>query len=86
MYYAKKKVYVIGIGYSGIYNIKCGKGGPPTKFIKISKEILNWLSETGGRINLEDESEESDCSSVDLEAVSPSNEKLISPKKVTTSK
>ena len=52
----------------------------------MSLKDQNWLSETGGRINLEDESEESDCSSVDLEAVSPSNEKLISPKKVTTSK
>ena len=53
MYYAKKKVYVIGIGYSGIYNIKCGKGGPPTKFIKISKEILNWLDETANNIIFE---------------------------------
>ena len=47
MYYAKKKAYVIGIGYS--YR-KCGEGGPPTKFIKISKEILNWLSETANNI------------------------------------
>ena len=54
--------------------------------LDMSLKDQNWLSETGGRINLEDESEESDCSSVDLEAVSPSNEKLISPKKVTTSK
>ena len=53
MYYAKKKTYVIGIGYPGIYNKKCQEGGPPTKFIKISKEILNWLDETANNIIFE---------------------------------
>ena len=42
-----EKAYVIGIGYS--YK-DCAAGGPPTKFIKISREILNWLSQTANNI------------------------------------
>ena len=54
MYYAKKKAYVIGIGYS--YK-NCEAGGPPTKFIKISQKILKWLSQRAKNVikeNLEE--------------------------------
>ena len=41
------EVYAIGIGYS--YK-DCVADGPPTKFIKITQEILKWLSQRAKNI------------------------------------